>query len=238
MKNKSLVLVQKLRLIFFSVFIFCLGLCYSQIYLDDYSQFTPERHLVLNKMGEFFDETIRENFPAEIDTVSYINFTVCLYQTVAEGFYFVLDIDRDKLKEINKMLFKDHNYYFFYNRVIDMWPVDPRGYEYPVDSVPTSREFGSFRASERFKRKKYTIPPSLNRNGYISVPEDDPVVKYVKEDFFKAGDLSPSGYYSYGLLHELSQPVKEYLAVVYWKYLCLLGGVDMEERKPICETCN
>jgi len=238
MKNKSLISAQKLRLILFCVFIYFVGLCYSQTYLDDYSQFTPERRLVLNKMGEFFDETIRKNFSAEIDTLSYKNFTVCLWQTGTEGFYLVLGIDRAKLKEINQMLFRDHNYYFFYNRVIDMWPIDPSEYEYPLDSVPASREFGSFSASERLKRKKYTIQPNLNRSGYIAVPEENPVVMYVKKDFALAGDLSPGAYYYEGLFRELTQPVKEYLAVVYWKYLCILGGIDLEERKPICEPCN
>ena len=227
----------KVKVIIFSVCIYYGNLCYSQTYLDDYSQFSPERRLVLSKMGKFFDETIRKNFPAEKDTLSYINFTVCLWQTVADGFPLVLNIDKTKLKEINQILFKDHNYYFFYTRVIDMWPTDPRGYVYPVDSIPTSREFGSNMG--KVKRKKYKIQPNVNRNGYIKVrDEDNPVIKYVKEDFVSAGDFSMSSYYYEGIFHELSQQVKEYLAVIYWKYLCILAGVDLEERKPICETCD
>ena len=238
MKNKSLKSAQKLRLILLNIFVFYVGLCSSQPYIDDYTKFTPERRLVLNKMGEFFDQTIRKNFPAEIDTVSYKNFTVCLWQTVTEGFPIVLNVDKDKLKEINKILFKDHNYYFFYCRVIDMWPMrltsDYLKEPHPVDSIPTYRSINS----RGVKRQKYVIPPRLYWDGYIKMPEEDPVVKYVKEDFVLAGDLSPSAYHYTGLFRELSQPVKEYLAVVYWKYLCFLGGIDLEERKPICETCN
>ena len=101
-----------MRVIFFNVFIFCSGLVYSQTSLDAYNQLTTERHLVLNKMGEFFDETIRKNFPAEVDVQSYMNFQNCFWQTgVVEGFHIVLDIDRAKLNEINQILFKDLNYY-------------------------------------------------------------------------------------------------------------------------------
>ena len=117
-----------------------------------------------------------------------------------------------------------------------MWPTDSIGYEYPVDSIPTSRVFGAHMG--RVKNNKYRIQPYVNRNGYIAVPENDPVVQKAKEDFVLAGDFSPSTYYSYGLLHELSKPVKEYLSVLFWKYLCFLGGIDMDERKPMCETCD
>ena len=240
MKNKSLKSVHKLRLIFLVFIFFYVGLCYSQTYHDDYSQFTPERRLVLNKMGEFFDETIRKNFPTNVDTLSYINFQNCFWQTVAEGFPLVLNVDKKKLKEINQILFKDHNFYFFYVRVIDMWPSRlTKDYVHPVeDSIPTHWSINS----RGVKRQKYLITPELNRKGYITVPEDDPVVKYMKENYAKAGGLSPTNYsiefMVRELSHELSQPVKEYLAVIYWKYLCILAGVDMEERKAICETCD
>ena len=197
-----------------TVFFFLLqfSLLYSQTAIEDFNHFTPERSQVLSKMGAFFDETIRKNFPAETDILSHQKFINCFWQTRADGFQIVLNIDRAKLNEINQMLFEDHNYYFFY-----------------------AHEFGDV------QRKKYIITPELNRNGYIKVvPEDNPLVKHVKESFALAGALSPTSYAIVEEMpNELSQTqVKEYLAIIYWKYLCILGGIDLVERKPFCETCD
>ena len=57
--------------IFFILFIFRVNLLCCQPNLKDYTCFTPERRQVLRAMGEFFDQTIRENFSAETDTLSY-----------------------------------------------------------------------------------------------------------------------------------------------------------------------
>lgn len=221
----------KMKPIFFIILFFYIGLLNGQTYPNDYNQFTPERRIVLNKMGEFFIKTIRENFPAESDELSYINFHNCFWQTGSDGFYIVLHIDMAKIKEINQILFKDHNYYFFYTRVIDMWQVEESSYSTPLDSIPTTRIFG------KVKRKKYQIQTQLNRNGYMAVPEDNPVIMNMKRIYSIAGDLSPGSFYSDELIRDLSKPVKEYLSVIFWKYLCILAGVDLEERKSICETC-
>ena len=226
-----------MRLFFFQFFIFYVGFCYCQSQTRDYNCFTPERRQVLNKMGEFFDETIRKNFPAKIDTMSYYYFHNCFWQTGAEGFHIVLDIDRAKLKEINQILFKDHNYYFFYAKYIYMGQI-PDEFPFPsfVDSVPTDRRYG------RTNIKKYIITPVLNQNGYIKVmPDDNLLIKQVKEDIALAG-VAPTPT-SWAIVQdmwsEVSNPqVKEYLAVMYWKYICILAGIDLEERKPICEMCD
>ena len=47
---------------------FQIKLGYGQSSLEDYEYFTPERRLVLKKMGEFFDRAIREDFRASTDT--------------------------------------------------------------------------------------------------------------------------------------------------------------------------
>ncbi|MDR1130561.1 MAG: hypothetical protein LBK96_06230 [Prevotellaceae bacterium] len=38
--------------------------------LANYTDFTPERQSTLEKMGDFFEETVLDNFPAETDTAS------------------------------------------------------------------------------------------------------------------------------------------------------------------------
>jgi len=226
-----------MKTIFISIIFLHVSLLYGQSSLDDYKLFTPERRLVLSKMGEFFDDTVRKNFPAEVDTLSYLYFIRCFWQTGAEGLHVILDVDRTKLKEINQMLFKDHNYYFFYARYIYMKQSRPLGYDYPIDSIPTIREFGNV------VRKKYVVTDvALNWNGYIKVMSDDnPAIRRVKENFAAAGccTLTMTSFSIKDMGREVSQPeVKEYCAVIFWKYLCLLGGFDFEGRKPICEPCD
>jgi hypothetical protein len=83
----------------------------AQSTLVNYSDFTPERQLIAEKMGEFFDVTIRKNFPAKTDTASYKAFFNCFFVgNAAPESQYILQIDREKLKEINVELFKDKNY--------------------------------------------------------------------------------------------------------------------------------
>ena len=228
----------KMRYSFLFFFVFHIGLLYSQSLCDDFNHFTPERSLVLYKMAEFFDETIRKSFPAESDTLSYLHFAKCFFeQTKVEYLQNILDVNRAKLKEINKMLFKDHNYYFFYHRYIIMGTHRPPGYRdyLDEDSIPTVRSWGTV-----IQRKSHAVSPHLNVFiGYVKlVPNDN----HVKEELVKAGGVTPSIFSLYLLrrnLQELSKPhVKELYAVIFWHYICLLGGVDLDERKPICEPCD
>lgn len=225
-----------MKTVIFNILILHVGLLYSQSIINDYNHFTPERRQVLSEMGAFFDETIRKNFPAETDSLSYLNFAMCTAHT---GFdMFILDIDRSKLKEINQMLFRDHNYYFFYARYIYMGKVPPPGYKDPidVDSVPTVRSFGSINWGAR------GIRPILNKDGYINViPDDNPVIIVMKDDMERAGDFGISIFMGNVLLNlrEVSQPiVKELCAVAFWRYLCVCGGVDLVGRKSFCEPCG
>jgi hypothetical protein len=61
-----------------NIFVICLLMFFcteleltAQPEWEKYANFTPERQIVLEKMGDFFEKTIRENFPAETDTSSY-----------------------------------------------------------------------------------------------------------------------------------------------------------------------
>ena len=228
-----------MRLLFLSVFISFVDLIYSQSPLDEYKNFTPERRQILSKMGDFFDETVRKNFPAETDTISYLFFHECYLQTGGTQ-RFVLNVDRDKLKEINQMLFQDHNYYFFYaHYYIYVGKMPPPGYIEPkgVDSVPTVRHIGGN------NNGKFGYHPVLNMDGYINVvPDENPAIKRTKEDMKVAGGLSLTIFMSNVMginVREISQPsVKELCAVAFWRYVCNWGGIDLVGRKPFCEPCD
>jgi len=220
-------------------FIFHIGIIYSQSFSGCYNQFTPERRQILSKMGIFFDETIRKNFPSETDNMSYLHFLKCFAQTGGIGHLITLDVDRDRLKEINQMLFKDHIYYFFYVRYIYMGRIIPLDYREPIeeDTVPTKRVFLA-RSDDR-----YGIYPILNKDGYIKiVPDDIPAIKLVKEEMSLTGDLSITIFMNNVMginVREVTKPiVKELCAVVFWRYICNCGGVDLVERKQYCESCD
>ena len=218
-----------------SIFIFHVGILLSQSSLDDYRQFTSERRQVLSKMGEFFDETIRNNFPDEADTLSYIKFSKC----VAAGSFsnVILNVDRERLKEINQMLFKDHNYYFFYSRYIYMGKTPSSEYTESTlgDSVPTGRHFGTLNYNAAFG-----VGPVLNFDGYIKVvPDDNPAIRLTKEDIAIVGDFSPTVFMCNVMginVRELSHTVvKELCAVLFWRYICSCACIDLIGRKSFCE---
>ena len=223
--------------IFLSIFILHVGLLYSQSYLDNYRQFTPERRQVLSKMGEFFDETIRKNFPAETDTLSYLKFNKCVALAGFEKV--ILNVDRERLKEINQMLFEDQNYYFFYGRYIYMGKIPPSGYTEStvVDSVPTRRYYSSRSITETFG---FGVGPILNLDGYIKVvPEDNPAIKRTKENMIYAGDFSITIFMCdvMGInVREVSHSVvKELCAVAFWRYICSCACIDLIGRQSFCE---
>ena len=225
-----------MRMIFLiNVLIFHVGLLYSQSSLDEYCQFTTERRQVLSKMGEFFDETIRKNFPDEADTLSYLKFSKCI--ALAGSFSnVILNVDRERLKEINQMLFKAPNYYFFYSRYIYMGKPSS-GYTETIveDSVPTRRHFGT-----RSHNETFGVGPILNFDGYIKVvPEDNPAIRVAKEDIVLAGDFSPTIFISNVMginVREISHPiVKELCAVLFWRYICSCACIDLLGRKSFCE---
>jgi len=230
-------LAMTMKTILFSFLILWSGLLYSQTNIDYYNHFTPERQQVLSMMGEFFDETIRKNFPATVDTLSYKKFYDCFYQNESLG-HIILIVDRDKLREINQLLFKDHNYFFFYSRYIHIREDTPPVYtDIESDIVPTVRGF-----APGINMAKYGTMPFLNRNGYIKVANEDNIaVKIAKEDIEISGDLTVTLIFENLMqanLREISQPVvKELLAVVFWRWICICGGVNLVERKPYCEPC-
>jgi hypothetical protein len=70
--------------------------------LTGYTNFTPERQSALEKMGDFFEETVLDNFPAETDTASYEAFLKCLIHNGGlTDIPYVIQVDRKKLAKIN-----------------------------------------------------------------------------------------------------------------------------------------
>lgn len=209
--------------------------------LSKFTHFTPECRQVLSKMGEFFDQTIRKNFPAEVDSLSYKYFADCFVQSGSNGMI-ILEVDKAALKEINMLLFEDYNYYFFYSRYLQIDKRSADAIQVPeTDSVPTIRDYRP--ANQRLVGFWWLFGPVFNRDGYIKVvPTDNPAIRDMQRDVEAAGDLSITMFMANIMgvnLREISQPeVKELCAVVFWRYLCACGGVDLVGRKGYCENCQ
>lgn len=203
--------------------------------LSKFTHFTPERQHILSEMGKFFDQTIRKNFPSEIDSSSYRHFFECLVHQPKPDALFVLDIDRNKLNEINKILFKDHNYYFFYMRQLEHSESNLPTKDYQ-DSVPT------IRYSSNIKHHSCLRGVYLNCDGYVrTINSPNPVIREMQHLMQTAGDI---GLFMFALnilngnLSEISEPtVKEMGAVLFWGHLCFCGGIDLKIRKGFCEKC-
>jgi hypothetical protein len=234
-----------------NIFIVCMML--TQIWsvgqspLSKYVDFTPERQSVLEKMSDFFDKTIRENFPAKADTSSYKAFFHCMLidQAQFQSMY-ILQIDRKKLAEINADLFKDENYYFFYTRYLvyqDNGLSDSIRYRIYHDSVPTERAYTP--DISRHDNTWWWYSLHLNRDGYIrQVVErniENPLIREVDYVMRASGDFGFLPFMTSALninLREMSDPVvKQLAAVALWRHVCFCGGVDLARRKGFCSSC-
>jgi hypothetical protein len=238
-----------MKIFIICIFVFVIHACsFGQPTVGKYANFTPERQAVLEKMGEFFDKTIRENFPAKTDSSSYKAFFYCIFNKAGYESQNILQIDRKRLAEINAELFKEENYYFFYaryftiqaNDTLEMLPNSDH-----LDSIPTMRVYVSDIRRMEGMWWWYIFPYNPFPGGYmqqvVKLHSDNPVI-------YRAGDdMRASGGFSITLLggniqnnfQEISNPiVKQLAAVVFWRYICFCGGVDMVNRKRFCDECS
>lgn len=182
---------------------------------------TATQQSVLKKMGAFFDETIRDNFPAKIDTLSYKSFFHCLLIDcgIREALY-ILQVDRKKLAKINAELFKDENYCFFYDN------------QYVKDSEHIFTHY--------FFRCPY------NPEGYF--PQffkqhiNNPMVKEIDSIKKISGSFNFTLFMHVTLhfhLEEIRNPeIQQFVSFIFWRYLCFCGGVDLITRKGFCTACT
>jgi hypothetical protein len=198
----------------------------------------------VEKMGEFFDRTIRENFPAETDTVSYKAFFNCIFAKTDHESQYILQVDRQRLSEINTELFKDENYYFFYARYLpiltDEFSEIPQDSDHRHDSVPTIMYYTSKFPTDSWWW--YSFP--YNPDGYLRLVmaqhKENPMIRDADAEITASRDYSMMLFCLNILGHNLREisnsTVKQLGAAVFWRYICFCGGVDLVKRKGFC--CN
>jgi hypothetical protein len=217
----------------------------AQLVLDKYVNFTPERQMVLKKMGDFFEKTVRENFPAKTDTSSYKAFFKCImHNGTVTDIPYIIKVDREKIAEINTDLFKGEIYYFFYARYLTI-PLKNGNerFQHYNDTIPTVR---SYTLADVHREIKTWYPLLYNPDGYmrriVEQNIEDPLIR----DMNEVMELT----HSYdiiqfmidvlnGKLREMTNPViKQLSAVLFWRYICFCGGIDLESRKGFCDECG
>jgi hypothetical protein len=217
----------------------------AQSILDKYANFTPERQNILEKMGVFFDEIVRENFPAKTDTSSYKAFFKCIvYNGSVTNIPYVMQVDRRKLAKINNELFKDEIYYFFYAKYLKI-PIKNGNemFQRYNDTIPVVRYY----TPDTLREIKTWYPVLYNPDGYIQrILEqsiENPVI-YEMNDVMKFSGsydivMLITNFLITGNLREISNPVIKQLATVFfWRYICFCGGIDLESRKGFCDECG
>jgi hypothetical protein len=233
-----------------NIFVICLFIFFytelaAQSVLDKYANFTAERQIVLEKMGDFFEKTIRENFPTKTDTSSYRAFFKCIvHNGGVTDIPYVMQVDRKRLAEINNDLFNDEIYYFFYARYLRIQMKnrnDSAMYQHYNDTIPTER----FYTTDIRREIKTWYPLLHNRDGYLQrIVEqniENPLIRDMNEvmEFTHNYDIVQfMGNVLNKNLREMSNPVvKQLAAMLFWRYFCFCGGIDLESREGFCNEC-
>jgi hypothetical protein len=235
-----------------SICIFCVLIFFyteviAQSILSNYANFTHDRQTILEKMGEFFDQTVRENFPAKTDSLSYKAFYNCINNSDGISTVpYVMQVDRKKLAKINTDLFKDENYYFFYARYLaflsERYPDKISQHHDYNDVVPTIRYYT--KDTIRTPTSSWSSFP-YNPDGYmrriVEQNMENPVIRNVRADMALAGTYGINLFIINifdGNLGKVSDPVVKQLgAVIFWRYICFCGGIDLISRKGCCNEC-
>jgi hypothetical protein len=196
-------------------------------------------------MGDFFDKTIRENFPAETDTSSYRAFLNCIFAEADYESQYILQVDRQKLAEINAELFKDENYYFFYAVYVPI--VRDGSSKIPTtdcrhDSVPTIVYYTSKISTDSWWWYSFPYNPDGYLRQVIAQHKENPMIRDAEADIIASGTYDMTLFVLNIFccnLREISNPTVQQLgATVFWRYICFCGGFDMVKRKRFCSQCS
>jgi hypothetical protein len=244
-----MIIVQKENIPTFVLSVYLMFFCTeltAQSMWEKYANFTPERRIVLEKMGDFFEKTIRENYPEKMDSSSYKEFFRCIIDNSSvSDMPYVIQVNRKKLAKINDALFKDEIYYFFYAKYLTIKMEDGNEmFQHYDDTIPTVRSYTN-------KNTHYEIqtwyPVLYNPDGYIQRILEESIENPAIYEMNKVMKLSRN-YDIIGLitnllivgnLREMSNPVvKQLTAMFFWRYICFCGGVDLVRRKGFCDECG
>lgn len=185
-----------------------------------------DQFLIAPKMKEFFTQTLRETYGEYPEKELYRLF-LCDYNTCKKGDV-ALTINANGLKEINKELFIDSVYFYYYPKLLF--------FESDEDLLrENERKWQSVRNSICFVGKKdRTISKYgiyLNRE-YFKTIVDNTQIKAISDLYDYYSSVGFMSYFMFAdiVLYNISDieynMLKELTAVVFWKYLCDKEGIS------------
>lgn len=190
------------------------------------------------KMEKFFVQTLIDNYGYNRDEILYRIFFENFYRN--DGEYYLL-VNRKKMAELNKELFQDSAFYYFY---------DETYFVSTADSVPIVQkkleEIGKKNVRVSLNQDQYrgTVADSkykvqLNENGYLKYGifdenKNSDILKNIQQLWDAKGkQQNMFELVELGLAkpEELKQDeVRTFAALVFWQYLCNITNYDLNSR--------
>lgn len=220
--------------ILFTILIISTTLCSAQI--------TNNRLMkckdIAKKMQIFFSNTLQENYGFLPDSVLYSMFFESFYES-AGGY--VLSINRKKMKEINGELFTDSIYYYFFPKIVyvstsDSVSILVKIYAEKGDSnicVVCRRDQWGKSIGDNAFNARYNLTGFVEKNIFENNSNSEVLRQIEAMRKYKGYDQN-----MFDLIDAINQKpaeiqipeVKNYVAVVFWKYLCYCSNWDLINR--------
>lgn len=197
-----------------------------------------EREEIVIKMQKYFEHTLQENYGNCPDTTLYRMF----FENYNDNDDYILHTNREKIKEINTELFQDSIYSFFYDNIYVVSTYD--SIKIMREQLASELKYGrviSQRDANGTTKFRFKYETYCNQYEYLE-----------KRIFINSGSskiIKGAATYSVaqyqqnmkilaGIILEFPEElklaiVKEYIAVVYWNYICQCSNYNLHQRKKI-----
>jgi len=206
------------------------------------------RQQLVEKMYNFFMETLKENYKSNSDYELYEKFLSDYFNrwithTENSQLNSILKIDRSKLDAINKLLFiRDNNHYYYLYPEVILLKDNQDFQQVPIDEYKAKNvEVLLIKPGKTLNNNGLSIMDISKIHGVTLAFKSDYYLKYKQNSnsiFQNAQKLGLSNgeitYFNFvasiiktDAIEDLKQQSsQELIAIVFWKFLCLQGGVD------------
>lgn len=205
------------------------SLCYSQAYLKEID------------LVNFFETTMKKAFNEKTDTTLYKKFLNCYIESNGK---YILTTEKDKVNNINSILFTDQVYTNYFKNVLII-NKDSVSLQLSEDLNTTIVEYLSTKEYSRYNGEPH--PQSV----YFSDAYLLKIFKYYKKGFYiidkfydevqNTGQINMKYFARYLLVSGIKQIenpiVKEITSLAFWKYICYCSNIDFHKKKPLCSNC-
>ncbi len=196
---------------------------------------------LVEKMRTCFEKTLINNYGNHSMPELYNMFFESFYQNNGD---YILETDREEIKEINKNLFLDSFYFQFYPKVVNVSSRDSiliirNKCKEKGDSIlmisynknENLRTHGRRKFNTYYSWGGYVEKKLLNVNsGSEVLLEIDTLRQYLgnEQNMFELVDLIKEHPEEIHI-----EELKDFVVIIFWKYMCYCSNYDMVERKKV-----